>query len=139
MVAAPLLPDRPTEPFHRTKRFVAGIDARCVRRPWLATPAHGDDGVGTSRRNRGTTLTGVIGTITTHPGDPLIRWNLRQQIRQCRCIASRVGRNLDRPDLQCLSIDPEVNPSTGSGQACTTDGDRMRRACASSIRLRPSS
>jgi hypothetical protein len=66
MVAAPLLPDRPAQSFHRPQRFVAGLDAGAALAPDLAVAANRDDRSGAARIDGRVAASGVIGTVAAN-------------------------------------------------------------------------
>lgn len=65
--------------------------------------------MGASIRDGIVALARVIGAFCGHDADLLLRRGLAEQIRQHRCVADVVPADRDRPDLQCLLVDPEVD------------------------------
>ena len=51
----------------------------------------------------------VIGAVCGHAADLLLRWDLAEKIRLHRRVADVVPGDLDRPGLQRLLVDPEVD------------------------------
>lgn len=80
---------------------MSGFQGLAVRLGGMTAAAPGRDGIMASA--------GVIGTVGGDGGDLLPRRNLGKQVRQHRRVADIAGGDLDRPDLQCFLVDPEVD------------------------------
>ena len=108
-VAAPRLPEASAQPAASTNRFVARLSAWtgtvpdagvAARRNHRLRPAQGDE-VPTAPR--------VVGAIGADAGNRLLRRNLCQQFWPHQCVANGVAGDLDRPDLQRLRVDAQVD------------------------------
>ena len=51
---------------------------------------------------------GVVGSVAADRQQRFVRVDLPEQTGQHRCVAYRLGRDLDRPDLQRLRVDTDV-------------------------------
>jgi hypothetical protein len=56
-------------------------------------------------------ISGVIGAVSANGENGLILRDLRQQVGKGLAITDGVGRHFDRPDIQALGIDRDVNLS----------------------------
>ena len=54
-------------------------------------------------------LSGVVGAVCGDTGDALISADLGQQFGQHRRIPNVAAGDLDRPNLQCFFVDPEMD------------------------------
>jgi hypothetical protein len=62
---------------------------------------------------------GVVGAACGDTGDVLIGGNLGQQFGQHGRVADIAAGDLDRPDLQCFLVDPEMDLAPDAA-FCTT-------------------
>ena len=109
VVAAPSSPECATEVFRRPEGLVARGGTSSGRLPRLGVLARRNDGVGTALCDRIVALASVIGTVGSDAGNLLIERDLVVQLGQHGGVAHIAGGDLDRPDFQCLLVDPEMD------------------------------
>lgn len=109
VVAAPSSPERTTEVFRCPQCFIARDRACRDRLPWLGVLAGRYDRIGPTFGNGVMALSGVVGAVGCHTGDLLIGWDLGQEFGQHGRVADIAAGDLDRPNLQCFFIDPDVD------------------------------
>lgn len=54
-------------------------------------------------------LSGVVGAVSRDTGYILIGADMGQQFGQHGCVADIAAGDLDRPNLQCFFVDPEID------------------------------
>ena len=112
MIPTPALPDRTAQSLRRAQDLVARAGSWSVLLPgFLGILAHRNDRLGLAQRNRLVTGLGVVGAVAANRQQRFVWIDLPEQAGQYRRIAHRVGRDLDRPDLQRLRVDSDVQPA----------------------------
>ena len=109
VVAAPLLPDKPTQPLARQHRFVAHHGPRCLGLPHLGVLARGDYRLRSTFHDRRMARFGVVCAVRADAGYRFTLRYLHQQSRQHGRIAHAVVCDLDGPYLQRAGIDAQVH------------------------------
>lgn len=71
--------------------------------------ANRNDQVGAALVDGRMAISGVIGAVSANGENGLILRDLRQQVGKGLAITDGVGRHFDRPDIQALGIDRDVN------------------------------
>ena len=109
VIASPAFPDSPAKTA-ATAQGVVARDRPCrVFLPRLAVPAGRDDRRCPARRDGGVTGPRIIGPIGGDHAQGLIARDLVQQVGHNWRIADPAARDLDGPDFQRLSINPDVD------------------------------
>ena len=95
--------------FVAREALVARLGAGCGVLPGLGVAAGWDDGAGLPGRDGGVTRPGVIGPVGRDLADGLLGRDLRQQFRQHGPVPDPAPSDLDRPDLEGLRIDAQMD------------------------------
>ena len=109
VVSAPSSPERAAEVFRRSQGLVARDRACRDGLPRLCILAGRDDCGGPAIGDGVMAFSGVVGAICGDTGDVLIGGDLGQQFGQHGGIPDVAAGDLDRPDLQRLFVDPEMD------------------------------
>ena len=109
MIAGPCLPYFSAKAARGGQDGIASFSAGMLILPWLGVLAGWDDGLHTALRNSPMAALGVIGAITIDARDALPLDDLLEQARQHRGVAGGVVGHLDRPDLQRIGVNVQVD------------------------------
>lgn len=109
VVAAPSSPERTSEVFRRPQSLVARDGTYGGGLPRLGVLAGWNDCVSTLFGDCIMALTGVVGAVGCDTGDHLIGMDLAQKFGQPARFTYVAAGDFDRPDLQRLFVDPEMD------------------------------
>ena len=109
VVSVPSSPEGSADVFRCPHGFVSRGGTGGDGLPKLCVLARRDDSVGAAIRDGIVASASVLGAIRGDAADLLVRRDLIEKIGQNRCIANVAPGDLNSPDFQFCSIDPEVD------------------------------